>query len=127
MLVDRAEEREEETEEEDNLDANDPGVDLELQDPWNTTNEEASNTPGIQPSSQSAQLPTKDYIVEYFPGDKAGAPLKCATAHQSNFDEYQQQLNNDAEYALFVSQIDWEHNGQRCMERHLLLWQSYFR
>ena len=108
ILVDRVEEQEEETEEEDDLDANDPGIELELQDPQNTTNEEPSNALGVHPSSQSAEYPAKDYVVEYFPGDKAGAPLECTIADQSNFEKYQQQLNNNAEYAPFVSQIDWE-------------------
>ena len=59
----------------------------------------------------SAWPPTNNYIIEHFPGDKASAPLEDITASQSNFEKYWQQLNqlnSTAEYAPFVSRIDWD-------------------
>ncbi|KAF8703639.1 hypothetical protein AX14_014179 [Amanita brunnescens Koide BX004] len=98
----RADENEEESEKGDEDDTNDPGIDLE----------QTSHTlhpPRAPPLVEAlAQSLTENYIIEPFPGDKAGAPLKQATASQSNFEKYWQQLNSDAEYAPFASCIDWE-------------------
>jgi hypothetical protein len=102
VMVARADENEEESEKGDEDDTNHPGIDLE----------QTSHTlhpPGAPPLVEAlAQSLTENYIIEPFPGDKAGAPLKQATASQSNFEKYWQQLNSDAEYAPFASRIDWE-------------------
>ena len=88
QFIARTDESEEQSEEGDEDEVNDPGVDLE---------------PEVSPRST-----TKDYIIEQFPGDQAGTPLEHVTPCQSNFEKYQQQLNNNAEYAPFTSQADWE-------------------
>ena len=102
LVVARANENEEESENGDEDDTNDPGVDLEQ-------THHTLHPPGAPPCAEaSAQPPKEKYIIEPFPGDKAGAPLECVSASQSNFEKYQQELNSDAEYAPFVSRVDWE-------------------
>ena len=103
-FIARADESEKGSEGDSDDNENDPGVDLE---PTSHT----LHMPGVgePPSSNTlARPPTENYIIEHFPGDKAGAPLEHVTACPTNFEKYQQQLNSDAEYAPFVSQVDWE-------------------
>lgn len=64
---------------------------------------------GVPPLQEVSPRPTtNNYIIEQFPGDQAGTLLKHITPCQSNFEKYQQQLNNNTEYAPFTSQVDWE-------------------
>ena len=100
----RADESENGSEGDSDDNENDPGVDLEP-----TSHASHILGVGVPPlSNTSARPPTENYIIEHFPGDKAGAPLEHVTARPTNFEKYQQQLNSDAEYAPFVSQVDWE-------------------
>jgi hypothetical protein len=99
QFIARADESEEQSEEGDEDEANDPGVDLE-----HTSH--TLHTPGAPPLPEVS--PSKNYIIEQFPGDQAGAPLEHINPCQSNFEKYQQQLNNNTEYAPFTSRVDWE-------------------
>ena len=111
-VVARADESDDETgnEDEDDADLVQTSHILQVSLPVeDSTNGQASNIPRAPSLSraQPVQPLTEDYIIESFPGDKAGAPLQC-DVHQSNFEKYQQHLNSKAEYAPFTSWIDWE-------------------
>jgi hypothetical protein len=66
------------------------------------TENSAEDTLAEQPRESEA------YEIEPFPSKHAGLPIQAASAHQSNFDNYQQQLEGNNQFAPFLSKLDWE-------------------